>query len=151
MVNTGGDDNRVRISFIGSNFRGWFLDKIEGPITEQKLRYAKLLKSSVDSPIISELGGEAKAETTLTEMFSLMEKQKNGKAGVLLTNGYANIFYVKDNAGVLRAVDVYWSSDGWGVNARSVEGPRAWYVGFQAFSRTLLSSNPAVLAVSPKG
>ena len=59
---------------------------------------------SVDGPILAELGGEAKAETTLTEVYSLMEAQKNGENGPLLTNGYANIFYVRDVNGALRAV-----------------------------------------------
>jgi hypothetical protein len=89
----------------------------------------------VDGPIINELGGEAKAETTLSEMFSLMEKQKNGESGVLLNNGYANIFYIRDQNGVLRAVGVDWDDGGWYVGAYSVEDPGGWRVGRQVFSR----------------
>ena len=68
---------KVLISAVWHDFTSWFLSgdgKTEDPESEQTLRYHKLQKSSVDSPIIIELGGEAKAETTLTEMFSLMEK-----------------------------------------------------------------------------
>jgi hypothetical protein len=38
------------------------------------------------------------------ERFSIMEKQRNGEAGPLLTDGYANIFYIEDVSGDLRAV-----------------------------------------------
>lgn len=128
----------VKISAVWDNFTSWFLSgdgKTEDPISEQTLRYHKLRQPSVDGPIIAELGGEVKAETTLSEMFSLMEKQKNGEDGVLLNNGYANIFYIKDQKGVLRAVYVYWYVGGWYVHADSVENPSRWRGGDQVFSR----------------
>ena len=128
----------VKISAVWYDFTALFLSgdgKTEDPISEQTLRYCKLRQSSVDDPIITELGGEAKAETTLSEMFSLMEKQKNGEDGVLLNNGYANIFYIRDQKGALRTVNVRWRGDGWVVRAYSVENPRRWVDGFQVFSR----------------
>ena len=142
---------KVKISYLGDNFTAWFLNgdgKTEEPITEQTLRYAKLRQASLDAPIITELGGEAKAETTLTEAFSLMEKQKNGESGALLSNGWWNIFYVRDINGVLRAVIVHWSDDGWRVNASSVEDPHRWDAGDQVFSRNsvLESSGPSAPA-----
>ncbi|MFA5736568.1 MAG: hypothetical protein WCX70_01740 [Candidatus Paceibacterota bacterium] len=127
-------------SSLGDNFTNWFLSgdgKTEDPESEQMLRYHKLRKSSVDGPIITELGGEAKAETTLAEMFSLMEKQKNGEDGVLLDNGFSNIFYIRDKNGVLRAVLVHWRGGGWDVGADSVGSPVRWRGGFQVFSRNL--------------
>lgn len=141
----------VKISAVWDNFTGWFLSgdgKTEDPESEQTLRYHKLRKSSVDGPIITELGGEEKSETTLTEMFSLMEKQKNGEDGVLLNNGYANIFYIRDQNGVLRAVSVYWLGGGWSVGADSVESPYGWLVGYRVFSRNsvLESSEPSAPA-----
>lgn len=128
----------VKISFLGVNFRNWFLQgdgKFEAPIGEQTLRYAKLCQRSVDTPIIEELGGEAKVETTLTELFALMLKQRSGEVGVLLNNGWANIFYIKDQAGVLRTVYVGWIDDGWYVDADSTSYPRQWLGGYQVFSR----------------
>lgn len=128
----------VKISGLGTSFAKWYLSgdgKTEDPISEQMLRYHKLRKSSVDGPIITELGGEEKSETTLTEMFSLMEKQKSGEDGVLLNNGYANIFYIRDQNGVLRAVCVYWRGGGWRVFALELEDPGAWRGGDQVFSR----------------
>jgi len=142
----------VKISYLGDNFKAWFLNgdgKTEDPINEQTLRYHKLRQSSVDGPIITELGGEAKAETTLSEMFSLMEKQKHGEDGVLLNNGYANIFYIKDGAGMLRTVHVGWSGGGWDVSAYSIGDPYGWYDGYQVFSRnSVLGSSEPVPAAS---
>jgi len=142
---------KVKISYLGDNFTEWFLSdygKTEDLITEQTLRYHKLRQFSVDGPIITELGGEVKAETTLSEMFSLMKKQKNGEGGVLLNNGWANLFYIRDIAGVLRAVRVFWYVGGWFVYAYSVENPFRWYDGSQVFSRNsvLESSEPSVPA-----
>ena len=127
-------------SYLGDNFLSWFLTgegKVEDAIPEGELRYGKLTKGSVDGPIIEELGGEAKAETTLTEVFDLVSKQSDGqeKEDGLLTNGWANIFYVQDTAGVLRAVYVGWLGAGWLVDAYSVERPYAWGDGCQVFSR----------------
>mgnify|MGYP001577204960 CR=1 FL=1 len=137
FVRDTGHKANVKISYLGDNFTTWFLSgkgKTEDPISEITLRYHKLRQSSVDGPIITELGGEAKAETTLSEMFSLMEKQKNGESGTLLNNGRANIFYIKDQNGVLRAVCVGWNDDGWDVIAYSVENLSRWDGGYQVFS-----------------
>jgi hypothetical protein len=127
----------VEISVVFENFTNWFLSgdgKIENPIKEQTLCYHKLRKSSVNNLIIAELGGETKAETTLSEMFYLMEKQKNGGRGILLTNGYANVFIIRDQNGVLRIVDVVWRL-GWIIDATSVDVPRGYGLGYQVFSR----------------
>jgi hypothetical protein len=125
-------------SYIGSNFVSWFLaggGKIEGLISDGGLQYYKLTKRSVDGPIIEELGGEVKVRTGLAKMFDLMMKQANGGEGALLINGCANIFYIDDISGVLRAVCVLWGGAGWNVSAYSVENPDEWYDGYQVFSR----------------
>ena len=139
----------VKISGVWDNFTAWFLSgtgKTEDPITEQALRYHKLRQASVDGPIIQELGGEAKAETTLSEMFSLMEKQKNGEDGVLLNNGWVNIFYIRDQNGVWRAVRVFWHVGGWVVSASSVERQDGWNGGRQVFSRNSVIESSEPLA-----
>ena len=139
------DKAEVKISYLGDNFKAWFLagvGKIEDPISKQILRYGKLRKSATDMPrkpgeaaIIPELGGETKVETTLSEMFSLIRKQPDGEEGVLLNNGWANILYIRDQNGVLRAVGVRWGGDGWDVSARSVGHSDGWDAGHQVFSR----------------
>jgi len=134
VINTG-DDAAVKISYLGDNFKAEFLGKTEKPFAGSELRQQKLKQASVDGLIIAEIGGEAKAETTLTEVFALMEKQGKGESGTILNNGYANIFYVRNVKGVLRAVFVYWLDGGWGVGAYSVESPGRWFDGLQVFSR----------------
>jgi hypothetical protein len=132
------DSREVKFRGIWNSFASWFLagnGKIEEPIGEQELRYGNLTKDSVDGPIIQELGGEAKAETTLTELYELLKKQANREDSDLLTNGYANIFYIRDTSGVLRAVFVLWRVAGWCVGARSVENPDDWCAGNRVFSR----------------
>ena len=125
----------AKISSVSDYFKECFYDKTEGAFGGSTLNYAKLSHSSVDSPIIAELGGEAKAETTLTEVYALMEAQKNGENGPLLTNGWANIFYLRDVKGVLRAVFVCWIDDGWFVFAIDVTYPHTWVAARQVFSR----------------
>lgn len=152
VINTE-DDAPVKISYLGDNFKDWFLSgdgKIEDSINEQTLRYAKLRKSSFDLRIITELGGEEKSETTLTEMFCLMKKQRNGESGTLLNNGYANIFYIKDSADVLRPVRVCWDDGGWRVDAFSLEDPNGWCGGkYRVFYRnSVLKPLEPLLATS---
>lgn len=150
LINTKRND-LVKLDLISDDFNVWFLKrdgKTEDPISEQTLRYHKLRQSCVDDSIIAELGGAEKSETTLSEMFFLMKKQKHGEDGVLLNNGWANIFYIKSRAGVLRAVSVLWLDGGWRVFARSVECPYGWCGGCQVFSRNsvLESSEPSTPA-----
>jgi hypothetical protein len=136
-VNTG-KKAKVKISFLGDNFKEWFLGKTEDPFVGSTVYGRKLEKNSVDGPILAELGGNDVAETTLTEMYSVMEAQPNGESGNLLNNGWANIFYVKDINGVLRAVFVFWFDGGWNVRARSVGGPGGWSADVRVFSRNSL-------------
>lgn len=124
----------VKVAWLGSNFKEWFLNKIEGPIAESTLRYAKLLKSSLDTSILEELGEVA--ESTLGQIFYLISCQPKGEEGVLLNNGWANIFYVMDAYGVLRAVRVDWYVGGWRVGACLVDGMYGWYGGCRFFSRS---------------
>src|SRR3989339_212359 len=130
-------NSSVRIRYVGDNFRKCFYGKVEEqPNTDETvLRYHTLNRRSVDGPIIKELGGEDKVKTTLFHIAALILKQPNGKQGALLTNGYANIFYVHDINGVLRAVHVYWNGHGWSVYARSVEFPGEWNAGSRVVSR----------------
>lgn len=125
-----------QISYLGENFSKWFLDKVEEPLAETTLVYHQLERSSVDGPILAELGGEEKVETSLTAIFTLMSLQKTGQAGILLNNGYANIFYVRDVMNnVLRAVSVSWYGGGWDVVADPVGYPGTWRAGRRVFSR----------------
>lgn len=118
----------VLIAYLGDNLKSWFSGKTEGPTAETKLRYSKVVKSSANGPILAELGD--RAGTTLAQIWALMELQPNGEDGILLTNGWGNIFYMDD-----RAVHVFWYGGGWLVRAAPVTGPSWWLDGRRVFSR----------------
>lgn len=125
---------RVKISYLNDKFNAWFLPKVDDPAAEMLLRYTKLTRPALDDEIRKEIGAELE-ETTLVAIYELMERQKNGESGALLTNGGLNIFYVRDATGALRAVYVYWSGYGWFVLAYSVSNPGRWSDGNRVFSR----------------
>ena len=117
---------KVKFAAIWHEFKSRFFDKTEKPIAEVTYRKYKLLCISADGPIIAELGGETKVEGTFTAAFALLQRQANGEAGFLQTNGYANIFYSRDAKGVLCAIRIGWADGGWVVDAISVQDPLAW-------------------------
>ncbi|OGH89435.1 MAG: hypothetical protein A2469_04530 [Candidatus Magasanikbacteria bacterium RIFOXYC2_FULL_40_16] len=125
------NNSSVRISYVGDNFKEWFYGKEEEQpnANETVLRYHTLNRRSVDGPIIKELGGEDKVKVTLSHVAALMLEQSNGERGALLTNSYADIFYVHDVA-----VNVYWLGFGWYVVAYSVGDPGGWNAGGRVFS-----------------
>lgn len=127
--------DKAGIGYLGENFKNRFFGKTEEATPEVTLRYHKLNESSLDGPILAELGD--KTETTLANLFSLLSLQARGQSGVLSTNGYANIFYVRDCQGELRAVLASWSSGYgyWYVFAFTVTDPYGWRAGLQVFSR----------------
>jgi hypothetical protein len=123
----------VRFSTVWAEFKKRFFDKTESPMAEVTYRKYKLLRISADGPIIAELGGESKVEGNFTAAYAFLERQANGEAGFLQTNGYANIFYVKDKKGSLCAIRIGWASDGWVLDAISVQDPLAWNGQHQIF------------------
>ena len=118
----------------GLDFVDWFAGHVEEDVSVGDLVPFILTQSTYDDRILADLGGGKKAKTTLCEIWRLMQRQANGEDGVLLTNGYANIFYVQDVNGILRTVVVRWHSDGW--FACSFElGDSMFYPPYQVFSR----------------
>ncbi|HEY4497511.1 MAG TPA: hypothetical protein VJC20_02020 [Candidatus Paceibacterota bacterium] len=127
------ENANVRIAWLGDNFRKHFLNKVEKHIDGAILAAHRLEKDLLDREIRTELGSTHE-ETALSYLWELLTKQPNGESGVLLTNGYANIFYIRSAAGTLWAVYASWNDDGWYVNAYSVEYPLRWNAGGQVFS-----------------
>jgi hypothetical protein len=130
--------NSSEVKFYGffGGFEEWFLLKVEELATVELPKFHHDLKrDSLDTEIIDDLGGKEAAEVTLAGVFGLLKLQPRGESGELLTNGYANIFYVRDIAGELRAVDVYWDVDGWDVDAFRVDGEIGWDAVGRVFSR----------------
>ena len=123
----------IKFAFSGNEFARFFLDKVEEPQGEVELRVSQLRKLSLDKSILDELGN--KAETTLASVWELLKKQPKGEQGTLLTNGYVNIFYVRDSKGVLWAVSFDWVNRRWIVDTYSVEDLTGWGEGYLIFSR----------------
>lgn len=121
--------------YLSNNFKSWFLGKTEEPQAETELRCHKLARYARDLEIIPELGGEEKVETTLSQIATLIASQANGEEGTLLVNGFANIFYVRDQNGVLRTVNAHWDGFGWYLNAGPLGRPHEWHDGDRVFSR----------------
>ncbi|MFI5260536.1 MAG: hypothetical protein ACHQU0_01960 [Candidatus Paceibacteria bacterium] len=127
---------KVKISYLGDNLKANFLQKVESDeVAAEELTINKLLENSFDPAIITALGGEAKVEITLGQFFAAFAKQPKGEAGTLLTNGYANVGYIRDVNGVLWAVFGRWGGDGWGFCADPLGNPDRWGVGRQFLSR----------------
>lgn len=123
----------VKISWFGDDFKTNFLGLTGENVPEVELKVQKLLRGSRDPGIIVELGENY--TVSLAHVWNAMALQAKGEEGNLLTNGYANIFYVTDVNGVVWAVCVFWDGDGWYVVAYSVEDRREWLAGDQVLSR----------------
>lgn len=69
----------------------------------------------------------------LEDIAGLIEAQPNGKSGLLLNNGYANIFYVVGKNGEVFAVHVYWYSGNrqWDVRGWGLDEGGEWRAGSQ--------------------
>lgn len=125
----------VKVSYLSDNFKANFLQKVESDKVAEELAINKLLENSFDPIIITALGGEAKVEITLGQFFAVFAKQPNGETGVLLTNGYANVGYIRDTHGVLWVVGGHWYDDGWNFFASPLDDPHYWYSGCRFLSR----------------
>jgi len=125
----------ANVGWTGSNFDQYFLNHVEENVGDVSLAIHRLEKASLDAPIRKELRPE-REEITLTHFFALLREQSKGQAGPLLTNGYANIAYIKGNDGNLWAVLASWNSSYryWDVLARSVTHPLGWFAGRQVIS-----------------
>lgn len=128
----------VKIANIDEAFSTWFLaggGKIEPAQPEHWVRYLKIKKNSLDTSFIADLGGEEQVETLLSDLWGLLKKQPQGGKGALLSDGHANIFYVRDCQGIIRTVYAGWHGDGWHIHAFSVEFPSGWCIDDRLFSR----------------
>lgn len=133
VVNTG-EDAEVKISSVEDSVKKLFFEKIEAPLDPTQLFCYKLLENSVSKPIIAKLGEKLKVETTFAQIFYLLKIQRNGEGGILLTNSFGNIFFVRDAKGAFHTVFVRWLDGGWRVSAYSVEYPIRWDASDQVLS-----------------
>lgn len=123
----------VRISWLGATFMRRFAVKIEDDTNDVALQIHALNKASSDTQLIAEL--HDRHETRLAEVWCFLKLQASGQAGALLTNASPNIFFVRDAAGELAAVDAIWGGAGWEIGASPVGGQRQWPSGSRVLSR----------------
>lgn len=126
----------ANIGWTGDNFNRLLKGKVEKDVPKANLVIHRLERASLDVPILAELGD--KAEVKLSYLIDLLKKQKDGKDGVLLTNGYANISYVCDTKGNLWAVNTRWDPEYcfWSIEVDiSIKRPVRWFCGFHVLSR----------------
>lgn len=129
------------INWIGTNFKEWFG---EPSVTPKKVDF---LISVLEQPMNDkEIFEKYKPnECTLDDVaFALTNN-------IIQKDWFGGIFYIKDSAGVLRTVDVFWYGDGWDVGAGPVGYPFRWPDGLRVFSRNsvLESSEPEPKTLSP--
>ena len=118
-------NGELPISYLGHNFKANFLGKTEEKVKKATLKRRKLLKSSLDAPILDALGGEKKAEVALAHAFEFLKTADRDRW---------YIFYVRDANGNLWAVRAYWDDRGWDVSAYSVSCPDGWDDGYRVVS-----------------
>lgn len=128
--------------WTSSNFNNFILSgasKKKVSAAETTIGYADLAQAANDDEIGNELPKGyvfEEVDTFLAHLATFVEGQWGGKEGVLLNNGYANIFYVKVNGEVF-AVHVRWFAVNrvWDCYAYRLDG-RRWAAGCRAFSAT---------------
>lgn len=123
------------IAHLDENFNNNFLGKVEHDIPATTLIVSSLERISSDNDIRRELGAY-KEQTSLDHLFQLLKRQSRGESsGVLLTNGYQNVFYIRDINQCLWAIGVSYGLNGcWCIEASSVARTYRWYNGSRIFS-----------------
>jgi hypothetical protein len=114
------------ISFMGDNLKRQLLPLTETAVPKVVLQQRKLLKASVDTPILKELGGEEKARSYMSHIKQFLQAADR-------SNWY--IFYVVDCFDVLCALYVYWYGDGWDLDVYPMSDPLVWFAGYVVVAR----------------
>ena len=131
---------KLQISYVGANFREWFYPLPFNPKAKVKtLKGQKLPRAMRDAEIMKELNP---GEVSIEEIVATLKT---------LDHAVWALLYCKDINGELRTVSVFWSGDGWYVDANPVPYPYEWYDVLQVFARnsrdtkTLGTSDPLTL------
>jgi len=132
-------DGPVKFWF-SDNFRNWILSQEFGYVGRKgALEKHDLPRAMTDEEILKEFNVRpyASIADALSEIYDLVSVQPNGQGGDLLTNGHANLFYVRLKNGDAVVLYVRWRSGAreWCLRAsRTVEN--GWSAGDRVFSRS---------------
>ncbi len=109
---------------------------------EVRLDKLELTESMNDSQIIVELGSPTpfSIDGFLSHAKGLILKQPEGEKGDLLTNGYANIFYVTGNDGRTLTVFAYWRDEQWKFHCYGFDEYGIWNAEHCVFSLALVNA-----------
>jgi len=110
-------------NIYGESFMDLFEGKLESPFPGSTLKYSSPLDCSNEQSVVNDRGG-AKAEVTLYEVIAVLQGQKDGVLGPLLTDGGINVFFTRDSINELLTVSVYYGAGGWVLNAFPISGDR---------------------------
>lgn len=113
----------VNISSRDEWFCERFLNKSVEKFTGSKLSYGTLKYDYLFYKIVYQFGGEKKIETSLVELWRLLERQPNGEKGELLTNGRSNVFFGYDQCGMFGVIICVWEGYGWKIFSSLLEKP----------------------------
>ena len=116
------------IGYVGDNFKKHFYG-MEFTIPKKLSLKTKILeRNMLDKDILSEFKPQ---ESNLGELSYALQNDS-----ILLKNGYANIFYIRDKNKVLWVLYFAWCSNdrGWGVGADPLGYPDDWDAGRQVLS-----------------
>lgn len=118
----------ARVVWMSRNFQEQFFSLEVPSLSSADFIVRRLEQNSLDAPIIAELGGEEKAETSASHFTDFLKK--NAGLTELL------IFYLRGKDGNFWAVAPNWNAayGGWLVNAYSVSSPREWGAGYRVVS-----------------
>lgn len=133
------------LMLIDDEFKQRFLSgggKIELAVPAATLNDYNLTEYSLNGPILTALGGNDAAKTILAYVAQLLQKKAKGGEGVLLTNGWANIFYIEDRHDVLCTVYCRWCARDRElyVRASPVTDPDGWLADCKVFSPAALAT-----------
>jgi hypothetical protein len=121
----------VKIFMINDEFLQWFGEKVEKPRRKTKLYCYRLKQPSNIGQIVCDLGGCEEIATKFSIIYSLMERHHSNRFffswGDLISNGPTNVFFIRDINGILRIIDMHWSSYGWTIWARPLSESRSWW------------------------
>ena len=128
-----GPEAQVRIASVLANFVRWFFEKGEGAASSSVVEWLELQRNASNSTILHELGGAVGVETSLASAFWLMLQQNAGQPGPLATNGWGNVFYVRDAVDQLRSVNIHWCDGGWSIDAMPIDTKTEWSIRDRVF------------------
>lgn len=103
--------------YVCGNFAHYLLGKVEPPRQATTLVANTLTRKEWDVNIIVSLG-EAAAETTMAEIYALMQKVRTGEPSGLSFARGRNTFYVRDGGNNLWALRVTTNMKSWTIVVR---------------------------------